>query len=549
MSTTTTSNYISKIDQNYPTAGRDNDSQGFRTNFTNIVGALKSANADIDNLTVNSVKLNETNDFGFNTVKRAIFQNCGDLVYDNSASAVSGEVVIDYSAGSYQKFKLDSGTTNFTVVNFPGDLQSGHLLLSVTTSTNFDTFVNFSSDNLYNLSSEVLPMKITGANPTIFDIKSDGTSGNLFVKRLNDTILSATTRDINSTNVTGTNVTAVQKLVLGSNTYTLDSDFNTVVTNSGVMGKIALFPKQTVATITGSIGDLFGGNSTSTFQVSSANGITVGAKFSFAGTSTVFTVTGIDSSKISTQPFRIDQRIVSEGDAIIFTNPQFNNQPNLLSMINSPPSSLKGAPGDLKGQVYANSTTLFVSFSDYQQNTQNWFAVQSASSFQATITTAPVTDKSTTIATTAFVHNIMPYGTLIMWSGAANAIPTGWALCDGTNGTPDLRDRFVVGAGKSYAVGASGGSANAIIPAHSHTASSTVTDPGHTHTYRTATSTAPQSGSSTQCYFSSLNQLTTDSSKTGITVATTVDSVGTSVTNANLPPYLALCYIMKITGQ
>ncbi len=52
----------------------------------------------------------------------------------------------------------------------------------------------------------------------------------------------------------------------------------------------------------------------------------------------------------------------------------------------------------------------------------------------------------------------IPAGGIIMWSGSIGNIPAGWALCDGSNGTPDLRDRFIVGAGNSYAVGATGGS-------------------------------------------------------------------------------------------
>ena len=61
-----------------------------------------------------------------------------------------------------------------------------------------------------------------------------------------------------------------------------------------------------------------------------------------------------------------------------------------------------------------------------------------------------------------------PTGGIILWSGAANAIPTGWVLCDGQNSTPDLRNRFVVGAGDSYAVDATGGSADATLVSHTH---------------------------------------------------------------------------------
>lgn len=54
----------------------------------------------------------------------------------------------------------------------------------------------------------------------------------------------------------------------------------------------------------------------------------------------------------------------------------------------------------------------------------------------------------------------VPTGAILMWSGFIVAIPTGYVICDGTNGTPNLRDRFVVGAGSSYAVGNVGGFAS-----------------------------------------------------------------------------------------
>ena len=52
----------------------------------------------------------------------------------------------------------------------------------------------------------------------------------------------------------------------------------------------------------------------------------------------------------------------------------------------------------------------------------------------------------------------VPNGAIIMWSGTVATIPDGFSLCDGSNGTPDLRNRFVIGAGGTYAVGATGGS-------------------------------------------------------------------------------------------
>jgi hypothetical protein len=140
-------------------------------------------------------------------------------------------------------------------------------------------------------------------------------------------------------------------------------------------------------------------------------------------------------------------------------------------------------------------------------------------------------------------------GMIMLWSGSIASIPSGWALCNGSNGTPDLRNRFIVGAGSTYAVNATGGSADAIVVSHTHTASSTssVTDPGHTH----PVPAGDQIGGSVAGYAGSFNITGTypsSSNTTGITVATstTVNSAGSSGTNANLPPYYALAYIMKL---
>ena len=66
-----------------------------------------------------------------------------------------------------------------------------------------------------------------------------------------------------------------------------------------------------------------------------------------------------------------------------------------------------------------------------------------------------------------------PAGVILLWSGSVATIPSGWALCDGTLGTPDLRGRFVPGAGGAYIVGATGG-ADTVNLAHSHTADGTL---------------------------------------------------------------------------
>jgi microcystin-dependent protein len=115
--------------------------------------------------------------------------------------------------------------------------------------------------------------------------------------------------------------------------------------------------------------------------------------------------------------------------------------------------------------------------------------------------TATAGSNTTQIANTAYVRGelttLIPSGIILLWSGSIASIPSGWTLCNGSNSTPDLRDRFVVGAGSTYAVNATGG-ANTVtldatmIPAHTHTVSATGTTGGqsanHTHTFSGTTS-------------------------------------------------------------
>jgi hypothetical protein len=138
-------------------------------------------------------------------------------------------------------------------------------------------------------------------------------------------------------------------------------------------------------------------------------------------------------------------------------------------------------------------------------------------------------------------------GMIMLWSGSSGSIPSGWLLCDGSSSTPDLRNRFVVGATSTYAVGATGGSANAIVVSHTHTA--TVTDPGHFHTttWNNINDFNPGALSpgaeATPDDFTGTFTIDTNSKTTGVTVSNSTE--GSSGTNANLPPYYALCYIMK----
>jgi hypothetical protein len=135
----------------------------------------------------------------------------------------------------------------------------------------------------------------------------------------------------------------------------------------------------------------------------------------------------------------------------------------------------------------------------------------------------------------------VPSGGIIIWSGSVASIPTGWFLCNGANGTPDLRNRFVLGAGSTYGVGVTGGTADAIVVAHSHTATST--DSGHIHNI---TGYQTLGGGGLPQYSATATNSAGWNSDTGYAnITTTIASEGISGTNQNMPPYYALCFIMK----
>lgn len=120
----------------------------------------------------------------------------------------------------------------------------------------------------------------------------------------------------------------------------------------------------------------------------------------------------------------------------------------------------------------------------------------------------------------------LPSGGIIMWSGAIKNIPNGWTLCDGTDGAPNLQDRFVVGAGNSYSVDETGGE-------EEHTL--TVEEmPSHEHDYTRATGASFGSGGSNETGDDPLNTTTDQTQVTG-----------GDQPHENRPPYYALAFIMK----
>lgn len=118
---------------------------------------------------------------------------------------------------------------------------------------------------------------------------------------------------------------------------------------------------------------------------------------------------------------------------------------------------------------------------------------------------------------------ILPTGCIVLWSGSESNVPDGFALCNGQNGTPDLRDRFVLGSGTKYSVGDTGGAEEVTL---------TVAQmPSHNHVIYSSSG----SGGNNEPYLS-----------LGTKRSSYSDFTGGNQPHDNMPPYYTLAYIMKI---
>lgn len=193
-------------------------------------------------------------------------------------------------------------------------------------------------------------------------------------------------------------------------------------------------------------------------------------------------------------------------------------------------------------------------------NGSTWVAESGNTVLQSIGVTATATElnvldgitATTSALNTASTHYV-PSGGIIMWSGSIASIPSGWFLCNGSNGTPDLRNRFIVGAGDAYAVAATGGAdsvtlTEAQMPAHTHTGSTnSAGDHNHTAAIRDAWqgNTVDNNGGGFM-YVGQNNTNTYTTSTAGAhTHTVTVGSTGGGTSHENRPPYYALAYIMK----
>jgi len=162
----------------------------------------------------------------------------------------------------------------------------------------------------------------------------------------------------------------------------------------------------------------------------------------------------------------------------------------------------------------------------------------------------------------------IPTGVIVMWSGALSSIPSGWALCDGTNGTPDLRDRFILGVSDRENPGGVGGSNSHAhsIGSHAHTVDPPQLQmPNHTHRipevrlvntaqhawYDRVAVTGGSSYASSTSHTHGINIPSTQTTDTGVAYIdiglfqTGISGAGATSGASHIPPYYKLAFIMK----
>ena len=180
MSSTVT-NYSQNINTSYPVPGVDNDTQGFRDNFSNIKNALTIASTELSYLQSNTAKLDENNDFNYNKIYRSTLLGTG--YYSPNITSISSNTSVSFLQGSYQKFSVE-GNIAFSLENWPSNTVLGQIRLEVYNATSSTTAtITFSS--VKKEASLSLPYTLTTAtwaNPVIFDLWTSDGGTTVFLK-------------------------------------------------------------------------------------------------------------------------------------------------------------------------------------------------------------------------------------------------------------------------------------------------------------------------------------------------------------------------------
>lgn len=377
----TITNYLSKINENFPVKGQDNDSQGFRDNFRTIKYAFTITSSEISNLQLDTAKLTNNNDFGGNSLINATIVNPSVPVI--SYSGISTDV--DYSQGQFHSIKLDSGNHTINVINMPGitepgvSLKSGSMIVSVTTASTLATSMQFvaTTGTVVNLGPIDLGANKDFVNNAflveqgftqVFEIWSDSSIDppKIYIKKLSQTVRGIWTNTLidsysfNGHDASFVNVISQQSLTIGGNKFTTGTYVGTVgatvVTNNNNRENLALVPNQVEITVGGYPA---GTGPHKQFTSTSLDGVLIGANIAFTTSYKLYTIQSIENITpwpIATCDDFIDLDNIPAGTRVTVTNPRFTDRPSVLSLttVNTTTNAV--------GSVYATTTTFQLIF-------------------------------------------------------------------------------------------------------------------------------------------------------------------------------------------
>jgi len=395
MSSTVT-NYSQNINVAYPIPGVDNDTQGFRDNFTNIKNALTVAGNELSELMLTSVKTTGTTDFSFNELARVKLKS-STWTAANEVE-ITTNTNVSFLLGNYQKF-IVGGNVDLTITDWPTGNNYASILIEVAKSNDLSSrTVSFSGSNVRKPVGLTFPYTLTTSsidNPAIFELWSTDGGSTVYVKNVVDTGSNMTpfmwdptegsTGSVasalyaNSAGIAATVSNPAQPAITSVGTLTEVKIGSAVITQSNNnliiegAGNIAFKETATVsATITGQSGP---SGFVTEFTLNSLSGIELGSTFKLNGNSNTFVVEGINTltNQITVDP--ISSLSFTTTTSVTFTKGVLANSVYFSS---GQPTSSIGKSGDKKGALFVNDSSINFCYADYNGSTPAWNSISTA---------------------------------------------------------------------------------------------------------------------------------------------------------------------------
>jgi hypothetical protein len=397
MSSTVT-NYSQNINVAYPIPGVDNDTQGFRDNFTNIKNALFVASNELSSLILTTVKTTGTNDFSYNELTRVKLKS-------NTWSAADEVVVttssnISFLSGNYQKYAI-GGNVDLTVTDWPPLANYSSIFVEV---RNLDILtpktVSFPGSNVLKPIGLTFPYTLTTASvdkPVIFELWTTDQGATVYVKDVVDTASSMTpfmwdpsvgstgtvalALQANSATVAATVTNPAQPSITSLGTLSeinLNGAVLTYSNNNLIVANATNIAFQSTESVTTTItigSGPFG--SITTLGVASLTDIELGSTFKLYSTGTTYVVKGINTltNQITVDAFDATSAVnngVTNGSSVTFNKGVLGNSVYFAS---GQPTTSIGKSSDKKGAMFVNSSSLNFCYADYNGSTAIWNSI------------------------------------------------------------------------------------------------------------------------------------------------------------------------------